>query len=43
MKKYKAQRLIEIIKKAEEIEEFNIDIYFELIEKMIVFEGIRLL
>jgi len=43
LKKYKAQRLIEIIKKAEEIEEFNIDIYFELIEKMIVFEGIRLL
>ena len=32
------QQFIEIIKEAEILNEFDIDIYFKIIEKMIVFE-----
>jgi hypothetical protein len=35
--RYKAQQFIEIIKEAEGLKEFNIDIYFKIIEEMIVF------
>ena len=37
--RYKVQQFIEILKEAEEIKEFDIDIYFKMIEKMIVFES----
>lgn len=38
LKKYKANDFIEIIKEGKEIKEFNIDLYFRMIEKMVVFE-----
>jgi len=36
--KYKAKQFIEILENAEPINEFDIDIYFKIIEKMIVLE-----
>ena len=41
--RYKAQKFIEIIKEAEVIKEFDVDIYFKIIEKMIVFEGNKII
>ena len=41
--RYKAQQFIEIIKEAEGLKEFNIDIYFKIIEEMIVFEGNKII
>jgi len=41
--RYKAQQLIEIIKETEILEEFDTDIYFKIIEKMIVFEGNKII
>jgi hypothetical protein len=41
--KYKAQQFIEIIKETGALEEFDIDIYFKIIEKMIVFEGNKII
>jgi len=41
--RYKAGEFIKIIEDAEVIEEFDIDIYFRIIEKMIVFEGNRII
>ena len=35
--RYKTQQLIKIIKEAEILKKFDIDIYFKIIEKMIVF------
>ena len=41
--RYKAKQFIEIIREAEVLKEFDIDIYFKIIEKMIVFEGNRII
>ena len=41
--RYKANQFIEIIKEAEVLKEFNIDIYFKIIKKMIVFEGNKII
>lgn len=41
--RYKARQFIEIIKEAEALKEFDIDIYFKMIEKMIVFEGNKII
>ena len=40
---YKAREFIKMISDAELIKEFDIDIYFKIIEKTIVFEGNRLI
>jgi site-specific DNA recombinase len=41
--RYKAKQFIRIIENAETIKEFDIDIYFKIIEKMIVFEGNKII
>jgi len=41
--RYKSAQFIEILEGAEVIEEFDIDIYFKIIEKMIVFEGNKII
>ena len=41
--RYKAKEFIDIIKEAEALKEFNIDIYFKIIEKLIVFEGNKII
>ena len=43
LKRYKARQFIGIITEAEAITEFNIDLYFALVEKMMVYDGGRLL
>ena len=43
LQRYKAQQLIGIIKESEVLKEFDIDIYFKIIEKMIVFEGDKII
>jgi len=37
--RYKAKQFIKIIEKAEQIKEFDVNLFLELIEKMTVFEG----
>lgn len=39
LNKYKAKEFISIIEIGKRIEEFDIDLYFKMIEKMTVFEG----
>ena len=39
----KAKQFIEIIEEAEPLKEFDIDIYFKIIDKMIVFEGNKII
>jgi len=39
LQRYKAKQFIEIIKDSEAIEDFDMDLYFKIIEKMVVFEG----
>lgn len=41
--RYKTQQFIKMIADAEELQEFDIDIYFKIIEKMIVFEGNKII
>jgi site-specific DNA recombinase len=36
--RYKTKQFLRIIADAEPIEEFDLDIYFKIIEKMVVFE-----
>jgi len=43
LQKYKVVEFIKIISKAAFIEEFDIDIYFKIIEKMIVLEGNKII
>ena len=38
LKKYKAKEFIEVIAEGQEIKEFNIDLYFKMIEKMTVYK-----
>lgn len=39
LRRYRAREFIEIIGDGELIKEFDIDLYFRMIEKMVVFEG----
>jgi site-specific DNA recombinase len=41
--RYKTKQFIEIIKEAEVLKEFDIDIYYKIIEKIIVFEGNKII
>ncbi|MBC8060159.1 MAG: recombinase family protein [Clostridiaceae bacterium] len=41
--RYKAREFIEIIKGAEVIDEFDVDLFFRIIEKMIAFEGNKII
>lgn len=41
--RYKTSEFIKMIAEAEPIKEFDIDIYFKMIEKMIVFEGNKII
>jgi site-specific DNA recombinase len=41
--RYKSQQFIDIIKEAKVLIEFDIDIYFKVIEKMVVFEGNKII
>jgi len=41
LKRYKARQFVEAIKGAEAIAEFDVDIYFALVEKMTVYDGGR--
>lgn len=43
LQKYKAKQFIEIINHAEIIEEFDIDLFFRIIEKMMVYEGQKII
>jgi site-specific DNA recombinase len=43
LQRYKAKQFIKIIENAETIKEFNIYIYFKMIEKIIVFEGNKII
>ncbi len=39
LRKYRAREFIDIIRNGELIKEFDIDLYFKMIEKMVVIEG----
>lgn len=41
--RYRAKQFIEIIKDAEKVEDFDMDMYFRLVEKMTVFEGEKII
>nr|WP_304519138.1 zinc ribbon domain-containing protein [Clostridium estertheticum] len=43
LRRYKADEFIKMIADGEPIKEFDIDIYFKIIEKMIVFEGNKII
>jgi site-specific DNA recombinase len=43
LQRYKAQQYMRIIENAEPIEEFDMDIYFKIIEKIIIFEGNKII
>lgn len=43
LQRYKAKQFIEIINKAEPIESFDMDLYFKIIEKIIVFESKKII
>jgi site-specific DNA recombinase len=40
---YKIRQFIKIIENTDVIKEFDIDIYFKIIEKMIIFEGNKII
>jgi site-specific DNA recombinase len=37
--RYKAEHFIEILSNSESIERFDMDLYFRIVEKMVVFKG----
>lgn len=41
--KYKINQFIKILEKVEPIEEFNMNLFFRIIEKMTVFEGEKII
>jgi len=41
LKRYKARQFIGIITEAEVMTEFEVDLYFSLVEKMMVYDGER--
>lgn len=41
--RYKSKQLIGILKNAEPIQDFNIDLFYSIIEKMTVFEGEKII
>jgi len=43
LQKYKAQQFMEIITGAKPITEFDMDLYFKIVEKMTVFEGDKII
>ncbi len=43
LQRYKAKQFIEIINHAKSIENFDMDLYFKVIEKMVVFEGEKII
>ena len=43
LKKYKARQFIEMISEAEVMTEFDVGLYFALVEKMVVFDGGRMI
>lgn len=43
LKRYKARQFIEILKDAKIVEEFDVDMYFRIIEKMTVFDGKKII
>lgn len=43
LQKYKANQFIEIINNAELTEDFDMDLYFKIIEKMTIFEGEKII
>ncbi|WP_315166548.1 hypothetical protein [Metaclostridioides mangenotii] len=43
IQRYKAKQFMRIIENAEPIEEFDMDLFFRIIEKMTVFEGEKII
>jgi site-specific DNA recombinase len=43
LKKYKAKQFIKVIENAEILEEFDMDLFFKIVEKMTVFGGERII
>jgi hypothetical protein len=43
LQRYKAKQFVRIIENAEPIEEFDMDLFFRIIEKMTVFEGQKII
>jgi site-specific DNA recombinase len=43
LKKYKAEQFIKIIEGTEKIKEFDIDIYYKVIEKITVYQGNKII
>lgn len=43
LQRYKANQFMRIIENAEPIEEFDMDLFFRIIEKMTVFEGEKII
>ncbi len=43
LQRYKAKQFMRIIENAEQIEEFDMDLFFRIIEKMTVFEGEKII
>lgn len=43
LQRYKAKQFMRIIENAESIEEFDMDLFFRIIEKMTVFEGEKII
>lgn len=41
--RYRTKQFIEIIKDAEKVEDFDMDMYLRLVEKMTVFEGEKII
>lgn len=41
--RYKAKQFMEILKKTEPIKEFDMDLFFKIIEKMVVYEGKKII
>jgi uncharacterized ubiquitin-like protein YukD len=41
--RYRSKRFVKIIEKAEQIKEFDVNLFLKLIEKMTVFEGEKII
>jgi site-specific DNA recombinase len=42
LRRYKAKEFIRIVEKADVIKEFDVDLFFGMVEKMSVFDGKRI-
>ena len=39
LKKYKARQFIKIFERAQKIEKFDVDLYYKVIEKIVIYQG----